>query len=142
MSRATEITSNEMLRRSRKLVALLLVACCALFLAACGDDKEEEDRMPSSSAPATTTTESTTSTADAGPEDVDGKTIFSNNCSSCHGATGGGGNGGPAVNTGKLQVAAISAQITNGGGGMPAFGGQLSEEEITALAEYVASMKP
>jgi mono/diheme cytochrome c family protein len=30
-------------------------------------------------------------------------------------------------------------QITNGGGGMPPFGGQLSEEEINAIAAYVVS---
>ena len=29
-------------------------------------------------------------------------------------------------------------QVTNGGGGMPAFGGVLSEEEIENVAAYVA----
>ena len=28
-------------------------------------------------------------------------------------------------------------QVTNGGGGMPAFGGQLSEEEISNVAAFV-----
>ena len=29
-------------------------------------------------------------------------------------------------------------QVTNGGGGMPAFGGRLSTAQIAAIAEYVA----
>jgi cytochrome c551 len=65
--------------------------------------------------------------------------LFSDNCSSCHGADGTGGNGGPDLTTipSAQDVAAVVEQITNGGGGMPAFGGQLSEEEIQALAQYV-----
>ena len=30
-------------------------------------------------------------------------------------------------------------QVTNGGGGMPAFGGRLSAKQIAAIATYVAS---
>jgi mono/diheme cytochrome c family protein len=30
-------------------------------------------------------------------------------------------------------------QVTNGGGGMPAFGGRLSANQIDAVATYVAS---
>ena len=32
------------------------------------------------------------------------------------------------------------AQITNGGGAMPAFGDQLTEEQIQALAEYIVEV--
>ena len=62
------------------------------------------------------------------------------NCSTCHGATGHGGNGGPDLTTMPLAQSEEGAiqQVTNGGGGMPAFGGTLSEEEIENVAAYVA----
>jgi alcohol dehydrogenase (cytochrome c) len=68
-----------------------------------------------------------------------GKEVFSEECSICHGATGHGGNGGPDLRTMPLAQTQAGAekQVTNGGGGMPAFGGQLSEEEIKNVAAYV-----
>ena len=66
--------------------------------------------------------------------------IFSENCSTCHGATGHGGNGGPDLTTMPLAQTEAGAiqQVTNGGGGMPPFKGILSEEEIENVAAYVA----
>ena len=32
----------------------------------------------------------------------------------------------------------VNAQVTNGGGGMPAFKGKLTPEQITELSNYVA----
>lgn len=68
-----------------------------------------------------------------------GATVFSENCSVCHGATGHGGNGGPDLRTmpKAQEVAGAEEQVTNGGGGMPPFGGVLSEEEIENVAAYV-----
>jgi quinohemoprotein ethanol dehydrogenase len=69
-----------------------------------------------------------------------GKEVFSEECSVCHGATGHGGNGGPDLRTMPLAKTQAGAekQVTNGGGGMPAFGGTLSEEEIANVAAYVS----
>jgi alcohol dehydrogenase (cytochrome c) len=69
-----------------------------------------------------------------------GKEVFSEECSVCHGATGHGGNGGPDLRTMPLAKTQAGAekQVTNGGGGMPAFKGTLSEEEISNVAAYVA----
>jgi cytochrome c551 len=69
-----------------------------------------------------------------------GTVVFSENCSTCHGATGHGGNGGPDLTTMPLAQSEAGAieQVTNGGGGMPAFSGTLSEEEIENVAAYVA----
>jgi mono/diheme cytochrome c family protein len=69
-----------------------------------------------------------------------GAVVFSENCSTCHGATGHGGNGGPDLTTMPLAQTEEGAiqQVTNGGGGMPPFGGTLSEEEIENVAAYVA----
>jgi mono/diheme cytochrome c family protein len=68
-----------------------------------------------------------------------GAAVFSENCSTCHGATGEGGNGGPDLNTMPLAQTeeGVIQQVTNGGGGMPAFGGILSEGEIKSVAAYV-----
>jgi cytochrome c oxidase subunit 2 len=68
-----------------------------------------------------------------------GKEVFAENCSTCHGATGHGGNGGPDLTTMPLAKTQEGAegQVTNGGGGMPAFSGTLSEEEISNVAVYV-----
>src|SRR6201996_5615711 len=68
-----------------------------------------------------------------------GATVFEENCSTCHGATGHGGNGGPDLRTMPLAQSQAGAekQVTNGGGGMPAFKGQLSSEEIANVAAYV-----
>jgi cytochrome c551 len=75
----------------------------------------------------------------AGGDPEAGAMVFSENCSVCHGATGHGGNGGPDLTTMPLAQTEEGAiqQVTNGGGGMPPFGGTLSEEEIENVAAYV-----
>jgi mono/diheme cytochrome c family protein len=75
-----------------------------------------------------------------GGDPESGAVVFSENCSTCHGATGHGGNGGPDLRTMPLAQSEEGAiqQVTNGGGGMPPFGGVLSEEEIENVAAYVA----
>jgi mono/diheme cytochrome c family protein len=68
-----------------------------------------------------------------------GAAVFTENCTTCHGATGHGGNGGPDLRTMPLAQSEAGAieQVTNGGGGMPAFAGTLSEEEIEDVSAYV-----
>jgi heme/copper-type cytochrome/quinol oxidase subunit 2/cytochrome c5 len=79
--------------------------------------------------------------AEAGgaPNAEAGKEVFAENCSVCHGATGHGGGGGPDLTTmpKAKEQAGAEEQVTNGGGGMPAFKGTLSEEEIANVAAYV-----
>jgi cytochrome c5 len=78
-------------------------------------------------------------TGGEGGDPAAGTVVFSENCSVCHGATGHGGNGGPDLTTMPLAQTEEGAieQVTNGGGGMPPFGGTLSEEEIENVAAYV-----
>ena len=68
-----------------------------------------------------------------------GKTVFADNCVACHGATGQGGNGGPDLTSipSAKNVAVVVKQVTNGGGGMPAFKGQLTSKQIDDVAAYV-----
>jgi quinohemoprotein ethanol dehydrogenase len=68
-----------------------------------------------------------------------GKAVFAQNCATCHGATGQGGNGGPdltAIPSAK-DVNRVLAQVQNGGGGMPSFTGTLSEQQIADVAAFV-----
>jgi len=85
---------------------------------------------------ATTTGAATTTVASA----VDGKQIFISNCGSCHrlGAAGTTGSVGPNLDQLKPNVATVEQQVRNGGGGMPAFEGRLSNAQIAAVSKYVA----
>lgn len=71
---------------------------------------------------------------------TDGKGIFKTNCGSCHTLADAGTSGtvGPNLDNLKPDLAAITKQVTNGGGGMPAFGGTLTPEQIKLVAKYVA----
>jgi cbb3-type cytochrome c oxidase subunit III len=68
----------------------------------------------------------------------DPKAIFAASCGSCHTLADAGTTGtvGPSLDESNADVEAAAEQIANGGGGMPAFRGQLSDEQIQALAEY------
>jgi mono/diheme cytochrome c family protein len=70
-----------------------------------------------------------------------GKPIFAENCSTCHGPTGEGGNGGPDLTkiASAKQMSVVVNQVTNGGGGMPAFKGTLTDQQIQDVATYVVS---
>ncbi len=64
-------------------------------------------------------------------------------CTSCHNFGGGGGNIGPNLSHGapRPALADITAQITNGGHGMPPFKNVLSPTEIKELAAFVFGLK-
>lgn len=74
-----------------------------------------------------------------------GAQVFSANCAACH--IGGGNAVNPAktlkkddlVANAKDTPGAVITQVTNGNGGMPAFGGRLTPEQIENVAAYVLS---
>ena len=70
-----------------------------------------------------------------------GQQVYADNCSVCHGASGTGGNGGPDLTSipEAADTAKVVAQVTNGGGGMPAFKGVLSDSDIQNVAAYVTT---
>src|SRR4051794_11566074 len=70
---------------------------------------------------------------------ANGKTIFSDNCSACHGISGHGGNGGPDLTKipSAKERAVVIKQIQLGGGGMPGFESQLTPQQIADVAAYV-----
>ena len=71
-----------------------------------------------------------------------GKDVFLNKavCSSCHTLADAGSDGqiGPNLNQIKPDKMRVISTVTKGIGVMPAFEGQLSPEEIEAVAHYVS----
>ena len=75
----------------------------------------------------------------AGAGGDDPKLLFESNCGSCHVLADAGTSGtiGPNLDQAKPALQRAITQITNGGGGMPPFKGQLTEQQIRALAQYL-----
>ncbi len=71
-----------------------------------------------------------------------GKEVFTSNCGTCHTLSEAGTTGevGPNLDQLMPEKSLVETQVTNGGGGMPPFGGQLSEEEIQDVATYVSEV--
>jgi mono/diheme cytochrome c family protein len=72
-----------------------------------------------------------------------GRALFTSvGCSSCHtlAAAGATGHVGPNLDTLKPSETQVARQVTNGGGGMPAFKDQLSSAQIQQVATYVAKV--
>ena len=67
-----------------------------------------------------------------------GETIFSTTCAGCHGQGGKGGGIGPKLAGAAIPLAAVKAQIDNGGGSMPA-GLVTGKQEADVLA-YLATI--
>ena len=134
------------------LVALLLVACMLGAVEVFGAEEEHgaeavetgtETGEETTTAPETTggATEGTTG-EDGGGDVAHGEEVFASAaCGSCHTmeAAGASGTVGPNLDELKPTLEATVEQVTNGGGAMPAFGDQLSEEDIDAVAAYVVA---
>jgi outer membrane protein assembly factor BamB len=86
----------------------------------------------------TVTTTAGTTTTGAGASS--GEAVFTANCGSCHtlNAAGTSGSVGPNLDDLKPSQATVENQVRNGGGGMPAFEGRLSDAQIKAVSQYVA----
>lgn len=111
-----------------------LVATTAAFAAGCGGGG-------GSSGSAGSAGSSTTTSKAAPAQATSGKAIFTSvGCSTCHTLADAGAKGqvGPNLDDLKPSSAAVAKQVTKGGGGMPAFAGQLSSAQIKAVADYVA----
>jgi cytochrome c551 len=100
---------------------LMLVA--AMGLTACGD---KPSVTPSASVSA----------------NVDVPKLYQNYCISCHGNQLQGGQGPNIQKVGeRLDEAEIVKRIQKGGGGMPPFQVTMKEEELKALAAWLAGLK-
>jgi mono/diheme cytochrome c family protein len=87
-------------------------------------------------------TGATTAAAPAGEGDAAaGAAVFqSAGCGGCHTLAAAGSNGavGPNLDDLKPSYDAVMTQVTNGGGGMPAFSGSLSADDIKNVSAYVS----
>jgi cytochrome c553 len=73
-----------------------------------------------------------------------GKDVYASaGCGSCHTFADAGSTGtiGPDLDESSVDFEAAAEQIRTGGGGMPAFEGQLSEQEIADVAAYVTQSR-
>ncbi|WJH35209.1 cytochrome c [Paenibacillus aurantius] len=108
----------------------------ALSLSACGGNKQGASPSPGGGA--------ATPGGTTGGATVDAQAVYKANCVTCHGDNLEGRMGGNTNLTkvgGRKSKDQITAQITNGGNGMPAFGSKLKPDEISALADWLAAKK-
>ena len=114
----------------------LPVVLVAAALAGCGGGGDD----PATTSGAQTQVQ-TPSTKPAPAKGADGAAVFASaGCGSCHtlAAANTSGNVGPNLDDLQPDVATVRDQVEHGGGGMPAFSGDLSADEIDAVARYVS----
>jgi mono/diheme cytochrome c family protein len=120
--------------RRAKLPVLLVAGALALVAAGCGSDDDSDTAEP----PAATTTENGGGeTGDA----ANGEQVYvAAGCGGCHTfeAAGSTGSVGPNLDDASPSFDLVVEQVTNGGGAMPAFGDELSEQEIRDVAAFVS----
>ena len=111
-------------------LVLLLALVLGLGGVACGGDDDDG-----------TATNTTTETTTNGDDDAfaAGRTVFIDNCGECHTLADAETTGttGPALDDTELTAAVIEEQVREGSGVMPAFEGDLSDEEIQDVSAYV-----
>ena len=117
--------------RSRVWIIAVVLALLVVAAAGCGGDDDD-------SGGAATTAATTAETTEGGG---DGAAVFASaGCGTCHtlAAAGSSGTTGPNLDDLMPDKETVEAQVRSGGGGMPAFEGQLSDAEIEAVATYVS----
>ena len=121
----------------RSTIALVLVAgSLALVGAGCGGDDDSDSAEP----PAATTTENGGGGGGTG-DAAKGEEVFASaGCGGCHTfeAAGSTGSVGPNLDDLAPSFDEVVTQVTNGGGAMPAFGDDLTEQEINDVAAFVS----
>jgi mono/diheme cytochrome c family protein len=119
----------------RRLTAL---GVTALALAAAGCGGSGGSSPPATTAP-TTPPPATTGGGSQGDATA-GKQVFADaGCGTCHTLSAAGTQGtiGPNLDDLKPSFDAVVSQVTDGGGGMPAFKDQLTQQQIDDVAAYV-----
>jgi mono/diheme cytochrome c family protein len=129
------------------VVSVLLVVAMLGAMEVFGAEEEEAGGEPGVEAPAeeqdggeTTPPETGTGEEPAAGDAEAGAALFeAQGCGGCHVLEAAGSEGTTGPNLDELQPSfeAAVTQITNGGGGMPAYGGTLGEAEIQDVAAYV-----
>lgn len=115
---------RSLVRRNRFL-DLMAAAVAAGTLSACGGASEPSTQGP---------------TSQAGDGAAAGKQLFGQRCAACHSLTDANSTAtiGPNLDEVQPNAQRVEEKVRNGGGGMPAFETQLNDEQIRAVAAYVA----
>lgn len=118
----------------RSTALLLIVIAAGLGTVGCGDNSDVDD---------TTTTEETATTDETttGETTAAGREVFVASCGGCHALSDAGTSGavGPDLDAVEYSQDGVEAQVREGGEGMPAFEGELTDDEIEQVSAYVAS---
>jgi mono/diheme cytochrome c family protein len=127
----------------RPIHALSVLLVAAALVGGCGGDDDDDGGGGGGGATATQPAETQPSRTQETTEEpaVDGEEVFASaGCASCHTLAAAGAKGVTGPNLDDLQPSFEDTreQVTNGGGGMPAFEGDLSDEEIDAVSRYVS----
>ena len=122
------------------IASLLAIAALGTAATGCGgggDTSTPATEPTTTSAPPAATTAPSSGNGDTAA----GKQIFTANCSGCHTLADANATGtvGPNLDQLKPDQQRVATQVTNGGGVMPAFAGQLSDTQIQDVAAYVAA---
>ncbi len=131
------------MRRATLLLALLAFLALAGGLAGCGGG-ENETATPETiegEPPEPGTTEEEEEAPDVEGDAEAGSSVFaSSGCGSCHTleAAGSSGSVGPNLDEASPDFETAFTTVKNGRGGMPAFEGQLTEQQIADVAQYVS----
>ncbi len=118
---------------SMSRLGLAAMGAAAAFATMSGSSLAQNNATTAAPAPALTA-------ADAA-RIAKGRDVFGNyGCSACHTLADAGATGhvGPSFDeNANLSQAFVVDRVTNGQGQMPAFGGQMSDDEIDAVAAYI-----
>lgn len=103
-----------------------------------------EETEPAETATTATETTATETEPAAEGDPVAGKEVFMgvSGCGGCHTLSDAGASGaiGPNLDATQPPYDLVVERVTNGQGGMPAFGDQLTSEQIADVAAYVSSV--
>jgi glucose dehydrogenase/mono/diheme cytochrome c family protein len=125
-----------------ELIAYRLGASGVPPLKAAGEPETEKTKSSEPEAEKTKSTEPSGEESAGAASAEAGQAVFSQNCATCHtlAAAGSKGTTGPNLDELEPSESIVQKQVTNGGGGMPAFGSTLSKTEIESVAKYVSSV--
>jgi mono/diheme cytochrome c family protein len=126
---------------ARYVVALVVIlGALGLVGVGCGGNDDSSGTPATTAETATGGSETTTGGGETG-DAVNGKAVFASaGCGSCHTYSKAGSSGsiGPNLDDLAPSFDTVVRQVTNGGGAMPSFKDQLSEQEIRDVAAFVS----
>lgn len=124
------------IEHKRVWIAILLLFAVIAVISACGSDNKAT-QPPAGNTTQPPTGNETTPTTTGDPDK--GLAVYKGNCLACHGTEGTGGHNGPDLQLSTMSddPQAIIAKVKAGGGGMPAFQGVLSDDDINNVAAYI-----